>query len=336
MLYVARRIAAMVPALLGVLVAVFLITRVLPGDPARTLAGEQADAATVERLREQMGFDRPLWEQFGSYLASLAQGDLGFAWHTGRPVLDDFAARLPATVELAIVALLIALLVGIPLGIASAVQRGRLVDHIARIVSLAGASMPLFWLGLLVISFFAFQLGIAPAPVGRVGDDVRPPTHITGLYLLDAALSGDGVALASAASHIIWPAMVLATGAIAMIARMTRSAMLEVLSQDYVRTAVSKGLSPATVVGKHALRNAAPTILTVVGLELGQLLAGAVLTETIFSWPGIGSYIVQSILATDYAPVQAFTLLAATIFLVVNLLVDLGQAAIDPRVRHAA
>lgn len=334
--YVIRRVAAMLPALLGVLIAVFVMTRVLPGDPARTLAGEQADAQTVERIREQMGLDRPLWQQFFDYVASLFQGDLGFAWHTGRPVVEDFANRLPATLELAAFALVISLLVGIPLGIASAVQRGKAIDHVARVVSLAGASMPLFWLGLLVISFFAFQLGVAPAPVGRIDDGVNPPTHITGLYVLDALLSGDVVALGSALSMIIWPAMVLATGATAMIARMTRSAMLEVLGQDYVRTAVSKGLAPGVVVGKHAFRNAAPTILTVVGLELGQLLAGAVLTETIFSWPGLGSYVVQSILATDYAPVQAFTLLAAGMFLVVNLLVDLGQAAIDPRVRHAA
>ncbi|QCR20245.1 ABC transporter permease [Agrococcus sp. SGAir0287] len=333
---VVRRVMAMIPALLGVLVAVFLLTRVLPGDPARTLAGEQADAATVERIREQMGLDRPLPEQFVSYVGALLRGDLGFAWHTGRPVVEDIATRLPATIELGLAALLIAIAVGVPLGIAGAVRRGRIIDHVTRIVSLAGASMPLFWLGLLVIAVFAFQLGVAPAPIGRIGDDVLPPTRITGLYVLDSLLSGDTVALGSSLQHLIWPAMVLATGATAMIARMTRSAMLEVLGQDYIRTADAKGLPPATVVVKHAFRNASPAVLTVVGLELGQLLGGAVLTETIYSWPGVGSYVTQSILATDYAPVQAFTLLAAAIFLVVNLLVDLGHAAIDPRIRHAA
>ena len=336
MTYVIRRIAAMVPALFGVLLVVFLITRVLPGDPARTLAGEQADASTVERIREQMGLDQPLWSQFVDYVVGVFQGDLGFAWHTGRPVMEDFATRLPATVELALVALTIALVIGIPLGILSAVNRGTVIDHVARVLSLAGASMPLFWLGLLVIYFFSFQLGIAPSPVGRIADGVVPPTHITGLYVLDSLLSGDMVALRSSLAHILWPGLVLATGATAMISRMTRSAMLEVLGQDYIRTANSKGLRPAKVIGKHAFRNASPTVLTVVGLELGQLLAGAVLTETIFSWPGIGSYVVNSILATDYAPVQGFTLFAAGIFLIVNLLVDLGQAVIDPRVRHAA
>jgi peptide/nickel transport system permease protein len=336
MRYVLRRVLAMIPALLGVMVAVFLITRVLPGDPARTLAGEQADASTVERIRVEMGLDQPLPVQFVDYVLGIFRGDLGFAWHTGRTVVEDFATRLPATVELAVLALLISVVIGVPLGIASAVRRGRLIDHVTRVITLAGASMPLFWLGLLVIFLFYFTLNIAPAPTGRLDGDVNPPTPVTGLYLLDALLSGDAIAFGSAFSHIIWPAMVLATGGVAMISRMTRSATLEVLSQDYVRTAVSKGLPPLTVVGKHAFRNASPAVVTVIGLEFGQLLGGAVLTETIFSWPGVGSYVTQSILATDYAPVQAFTLLAAAAYLVINLLVDLAQAAIDPRVRHAA
>jgi peptide/nickel transport system permease protein len=315
---------------------VFLITRVLPGDPARTLAGEQADASTVERIREQMGLDQPLPLQFLDYVVGVFRGDLGFAWHTGHPVTEDFAARLPATVELALLALTIAILIGVPLGVASAVRRGRLIDHVTRVVTLVGAAMPLFWLGLLVIFVFYFQLGIAPAPTGRIGNGVNPPTAVTGMYILDSILSGDLVALGSSLSHIIWPAMVLATGGVAMISRMTRSATLEVLGQDYVRTAVSKGLSPVSVVGKHAFRNASPAVVTVIGLEFGQLLGGAVLTETIFSWPGVGSYVTQSIFATDYAPVQAFTLIAAAVYLVINLLVDLANAAIDPRVRHAS
>lgn len=335
MRYLGRRLLAMIPALFGVLICVFLLTRVLPGDPARTLAGEQADPETVQRIRDQMGLDKPLWSQFVTYLSGVFRGDLGTAWHTGRPVLADLASRFPATVELALVALVIALILGIPLGIISAVHRGRWVDHLGRIVGLTGASMPLFWLGMLVIYVFYYLLDIAPAPVGRLGDSINPPTHVTGLYLVDSLLSGDTVAFGSAAQHIIWPALVLSTGALAMFSRMTRSAMLEILGQDYVRTAVSKGLRPRSVIGKHSLKNAAPPVLTVVGLELGQLLAGAVLTETIFTWPGIGSYITQSILATDYAPIQAFTLLAAVLYLVINLAVDLAQAAIDPRIRHA-
>ncbi|UYG16888.1 ABC transporter permease [Brachybacterium huguangmaarense] len=335
MRYLGRRLLAMIPALFGVLICVFLLTRVLPGDPARTLAGEQADPETVQRIRDQMGLDKPLWSQFVTYLSGVFHGDLGTAWHTGRPVLADLASRFPATVELALVALVIALVLGIPLGIISAVHRGRWVDHLGRIIGLTGASMPLFWLGMLVIYVFYFLLDVAPAPVGRLGDSINPPTHVTGLYLVDSLLSGDTVAFGSAANHIIWPALVLSTGALAMFSRMTRSAMLEILGQDYVRTAVSKGLRPRSVIGKHSLKNAAPPVLTVVGLELGQLLAGAVLTETIFTWPGIGSYITQSILATDYAPIQAFTLLAAVLYLVINLAVDLAQAAIDPRIRHA-
>ncbi len=333
--FILRRVLAMIPTLLGVVVCIFLITRVLPGDPARTLAGEQADPGVLERMREQMGLDKPIWQQFLDYVGGLFHGDLGYAWHTGRPVLADFATRFPATVELGLAALVIGLAIGLPLGILSAVRRGRLADHLTRVISLVGASMPLFWLGLLVIWLFYGQLGIAPAPVGRLSDDVNPPTHFTGLYVIDSILSGDTVALGDSLSHLIWPALVLSVGSIAIISRMTRSAMLEVLGQDYVRTAEAKGLPPRTVIGVHALKNAAPSIATIVGLELGQLLGGAVITETIFSWPGIGGYVTESIQATDYAPVQAMTLLAAIIYLVVNLLVDLSQGLFDPKVRNA-
>ena len=330
-----RRVLAMIPTLLGVVVCIFVITRVLPGDPARTLAGENAADSVVEKMREQMGLDKPIWVQFWEYLTGLFQGDLGFAWHTGRPVAEDFANRFPATVELGLTALLIGILIGIPLGILGAMRRGRLTDHVTRIISLLGASMPLFWLGLLVISIFYGTLGWEPAPIGRIDDTVNPPTHVTGLYVIDSILTGDTVALASSFSHLIWPAMVLSVGAIAIISRMTRSAMLEVLGQDYIRTASAKGLGPGTVIGGHALKNAAPSIVTIVGLELGQLLGGAVITETIFNWPGIGGYVVESINATDYAPVQAMTLVAAIIYLVVNLLVDLSQGIFDPKVRNA-
>jgi ABC-type dipeptide/oligopeptide/nickel transport system permease component len=282
-----------------------------------------------------MGLDQPLIAQFFSYIGDLLRGDLGFAWHTGHTVVEDLASRLPATAELALVSIIIALLIAVPLGIVSAVFRDKWIDHVGRVISLVGASMPLFWLGLLVIYFFYFTLGVAPAPIGRISSGVNPPTDVTGLFLIDSLLSGDTVAFSSSLQSIIWPALVLATGSIAMISRMTRSAMLEVLGQDYVRTARSKGLAPRFVIGKHAFRNASPSVVTVVGLEFGQLLGGAVITETIFSWPGVGSYVTQSIMATDYAPVQAFTLLAAAIFLVVNLIVDLVNAAIDPRVRNA-
>ena len=331
----ARRLLSMFPALLGVVVCIFLLTRVLPGDPARTLAGEQADPTTVEQIRVQMGLDAPVPVQFFRYVGDLLHGDLGFAWHTGHPVLDDFATRLPATVELALFALVIAVLVGVPVGILSATHRDRPVDHVTRVFSLIGASMPVFWLGLMVIFIFYNRLGVEPAPLGRIAQHVNPPTTITGLFVLDSLLSGDMAALRTSLSHIIWPALCLASGSTAIMARMTRSEMLEVINQDYIRTAISKGLSPLKVTAKHALKNAAPVIVTVVGLQFGLLMGGAVITETVFSWPGIGSYVVQSVLATDYAPVQAFTLLAAVTYLIVNLLVDLTNGRLDPRVGHA-
>ncbi|MFV0407012.1 MAG: ABC transporter permease [Propioniciclava sp.] len=330
--YVVRRLLSMVPALLGVVLAIFLLTRVLPGDPALTYAGEQAPPEVVENIRVAMGLDKPVWEQFLAYVGGLLTGDLGFAWHTGQPVAFEFASRLPATAELAIVALVIALLVGVPLGIVSAVRRDRPIDHVSRVLSLIGASMPLFWLGLMVIFLFYGTLGWEPAPLGRIAPGVNPPTNITGLYVLDSVLSGDLIALRSSFAHIIWPAMVLSTGSMAIIARMTRSAMLEVIDQDYIRTAKSKGLSPFSVIYKHALKNAAPVTVTVVGLQFGQLLGGAVITETIFTWPGIGKFVTDSVLATDYAPVQAFTLVAAVLYMVINLIVDLINAKLDPRV----
>lgn len=332
---VPRRLLAMIPALLGVIVCMFLITHVLPGDPARTYAGEQAPQSVVDGIRASMGLDQPLYVQFFRYLADLFQGDLGFAWHTGQSVVADFATRFPATVELGLAALAIALVIGIPLGILSATQRDRALDHFSRVFSLIGASMPVFWLGLLVIFFFYKDLGWAPAPLGRIDSGLHPPTQITGLYVLDSLLSGDMAALGSSLRHLIWPAAVLAAGSTAIIARMTRSAMLEVIGQDYVRTASAKGLPRSVVIGKHALKNAAPVTATIAGLQFGQLLGGAVITETIFTWPGVGSYVTQSILATDYAPVQAFTLLAAVIYLVVNLLVDLFNSWLDPRVKNA-
>lgn len=330
-----RRLLAMIPALLGVIVCMFLITRVLPGDPARTYAGEQAPPSVVDEIRKSMGLDQPLYVQFFRYIGDLLRGDLGFAWHTGQTVVEDLATRFPATVELGLAALLIALLVGIPLGIVSATQRDRTVDHLSRVFSLVGASMPVFWVGLLVIFVFYGQLGWAPAPLGRIDSDLRPPTHVTGMYVLDSLLSGDMAALGSSVQHLVWPALVLATGSTAIIARMTRSAMLEVIGQDYIRTATAKGLPRVAVIGKHALKNAAPVTATIVGLQFGQLLGGAVITETIFTWPGVGSYVTQSILATDYAPVQAFTLLAALIYLLVNLLVDIFNGWLDPRVKNA-
>ncbi|MDN5558892.1 MAG: ABC transporter permease [Ruaniaceae bacterium] len=331
---IARRILAIIPTLLGVLIGIFFLTRILPGDPARTIAGEQASAETVEKIRVEMGLDQTLGQQFITYVGNLFRGDFGLAWHTGHPVAEDLAARLPATIELGLTALLIAVVVGIPLGVVSAVRRGKFIDQASRVIALIGASMPLFWLGLLLLVLFYSALGWAPAPMGRVPSGVNPPTSITGLYILDSILSGDMKGLIGSLRSIALPAICLSLGSMAVTARMMRSTMLETLGQDYVRTAHSKGLAPRVVIWKHAMKNAAPVIVTVIGLQVGQMLGGAVITETIFAGPGVGSYVTNAIMATDYAPVQAFTLIAALVYLFVNLIVDITNARLDPRIRN--
>lgn len=332
--FITKRIVYLIPSLLGIVLITFILSRVLPGDPALMIAGEQAPQSVVDNIRAELGLNDPLYVQFGKYLKQLASGDLGTAWHTGHTVLQDFATRLPATVELALVSLLIALIVAIPIGIVAATRKESALDHISRIFSLIGSCMPVFWLGLLLILIFYSKLGIAPAPMGRIGDNILPPTHITGLYLVDSLLTADWVAFRQSLSHIVLPAICLSSGTMAIIARMMRSSMLEVIGQDYIRTARAKGLTEGKVVYKHALANASIPTITMVGLQIGYLLGGAVITETIFSWPGVGSYVTESILATDYAPIQAFTLLSAVIYSVINLIVDLIYGWIDPRIRY--
>jgi len=332
--FITRRLLYLIPSLLGIVLITFILSRVLPGDPALMIAGEQAPQHVVENIRAQLGLNEPLYVQFGAYIKQLAQGDLGIAWHTGHTVLEDFAVRLPATIELGFASLLIALLVAIPVGIVAATKKESIVDHISRVFSLIGACMPVFWLGLLLILFFYSKLGIAPAPMGRIGGDILPPTSITGLYLVDSLLTADWVAFKQSLSHLILPAICLSAGTMAIIARMMRSSMLEVIGQDYIRTARAKGLNERSVVYKHALANASIPTITMVGLQIGYLLGGAVITETIFAWPGVGSYVTESILATDYAPIQAFTLLSAVVYSGINLLVDVIYGLIDPRIRY--
>jgi peptide/nickel transport system permease protein len=264
----------------------------------------------------------------------LLQGNLGFAYHTGHTVLSDFATRFPATIELTLASVIIAICVAIPVGIIAATRKESFMDHISRVFSLIGACVPIFWLGLLFIYIFYSILGWAPAPMGRISGDLNPPTHITGLYVVDSLMTGDMVALKSSLAHLLLPAICLSTGTMAIVARMTRSSMLEVIGQDYVRTARAKGLSETAVVGKHSLINALIPTLTVLGLQFGGLLGGAVITETIFSWPGVGGYVTDSILAADYAPIQAFTLVSAILFSFINLAVDLVYGLIDPRIRY--
>ncbi|WP_228067117.1 ABC transporter permease [Microbacterium paludicola] len=332
---IARRVLLMIPTLLGVALLAFFINRVLPGDPALQILGDQASQEQLERLRDQMGLNLPVWQQFLNYLWGVIRFDYGMAWHTSRPVIEDLATRLPATIELALWAFVFAVLIGVPFGIIQAVRSGTVTDVVMRVVALVGVSIPGFWLAIQLIQTFYVNLAIAPAPAGRIGSREFPPENITGLYVLDSLLTGNWPLLASSIQHMILPAASMGVASIAVISRMTRSAMLDVLLQDYIRTARSKGIGPTNIIMKHALKNAAPAIFTITALQMGYLLAGAVIIESIYSWPGIGLYVYQSILASDYAPVQAIMVLTAGVFVVVNLIADVLQVIVSPKTRGA-
>jgi peptide/nickel transport system permease protein len=302
--YLLRRILISVPTVLGVLIIVFAMVRLAPGDPALYLAGEFASPAQIAQVRERFGLNRPIPEQFAIFLGSVLQGDLGRSTRSNRPVVQDLRERFPNTLELAAAAILVALLIGIPAGVISAVRPGTPLDYLVTLGSLIGVSMPVFWFGLLAILYFSLQLGWFP-------------------------VAGRGTL-----AHLVLPAVTLGVSSMAIITRMTRSSMLEVLSQDFTRTARSKGLTNRKVVVKHALRNALIPVVTVGGLEFGSLMAGAVLTETVFTWPGIGRLLVDSILTRDYPVVQGAVLLIAISFIFINLIIDLVYGLIDPRIRY--
>jgi dipeptide transport system permease protein len=331
--FLLSRLALIIPTFIGITIVAFAFVRVLPGDPVLLLAGERG--LTPERyaqLSAQFGFDQPLILQYFDYVWGLLQGDLGISITTKRPVLTDFMTLFPATVELGLCAILFAILLGIPAGILAAVKRGSWFDQLTMTTALTGYSMPIFWWGLLLIIFFSGYLGWTPVS-GRISLLYFFPP-VTGLMTIDALLSGQEGAFRSAVSHLILPTIVLGTIPLAVIARQTRSAMLEVLSEDYVRTARAKGLAPRRVIGLHALRNALIPVITTIGLQVGVLLAGAILTETIFSWPGIGKWMVDAISRRDYPVVQGGLVLIALIVMVVNLVVDLLYGLINPRIRH--
>lgn len=327
-----RRVVEAIPVLLGVSLAVFLFLRLIPGDPAIVLLGERATQQSIQRVREEMGLNLPVHIQYARFMNHLAHGDLGRSIRTNRPVLDEASTRFPATIELSLVALALAVVVGMGGGIISSTWRGSLVDHASRIVSLVGISMPIFWLGLVLIWIFAVQLQWLP-PDGRLDADTRY-TQQTGFVLIDAALQRRGDLAVTALRHIILPALALSTVPMAIIARMTRGAMLEVLRADYIRTARAKGLAEGVITIRHALKNASLPVVTIVGLQVGFLLSGAILTETIFSWPGVGRWIFDSILNRDYPVVQGMSLVIAVIFVAVNLVVDVLYASLDPRIRY--
>lgn len=332
--YIIKRLLYAIPATLLVIIIIFLLTRVMPGNPARTYLGELATEEQVAQLEEEWGLNDPLYVQFGRYVKGLLQGDLGYAWHTHRPVLEDFQKRFPASLELAIWAICIAMAIGIPLGIVSATHKNSLVDHGARVFSMLGATMPVFWFGLMLILLFYSELGWAVAPMGRISSGINPPTHVTGLYVLDSILTGDIIAFKDSLKHLILPAITLSMSSMAVLSRMTRASMLEVLGQDYIRTARAKGMRERIVVYRHALRNSLIPILTVLGGQFGMMLGYTVVVETIFAWPGIGFYVTDSILNTDYNPVQAFALISAVLYVIINLVLDILYAVVDHRVKY--
>ncbi|HWR29361.1 MAG TPA: ABC transporter permease [Negativicutes bacterium] len=330
--YVLRRIILLFPILFGVSLAVFLVMHLFTVDPAEIILGQYATPDQVAVVREELGLNNPIHVQFWDYISRAAQGDLGQSVITKTSITEELMKRFPATAELAVLAICIASVLGIGLGVVSAVKQNSLFDYGAMVVALLGVSMPIFWLGLMMIILFSVTLGWLPAS-GRIAVGFRPE-EITGLYLLDSLLTGDTEAFWNALKHLMMPAIALGAYSTAIIARMTRATMLETIRQDYVRTARAKGLREPVVIVKHALRNALIPIVTVIGLQMGALLGGAVLTETVFSWPGIGSYIVDGIMVSDYPRVQGAVLLIATIFVLVNLIVDVLYCYLDPRIQH--
>ena len=328
------RLLVLLPTAFAVTVLAFGLLHLVPGDPVEIAAGERGiDPARHAELLAELGLDQPYWRQYLGFIGRLAHGDFGASVRTRESVAAEFLVRFPATIELGLAALTLALLVGLPAGVFAALSRGKTLDHAVMTVALAGYSMPVFWWGLLLILFFSVNLGWTPVS-GRIGVAfyIEP---VTGFLLVDSWMSGEPGAFRSTLAHLVLPACALGTIPLAVIARMTRSSMLEVLGEDYVRTARAKGLSPWRVVGLHALRNAMVPVVTVIGLQLGHLLSGAILTETIFSWPGIGKFLVEAIQRRDYPQIQGGIVLIAAVMMAVNLSVDLAYGLLNPRIRHA-
>jgi peptide/nickel transport system permease protein len=330
--YAIRRSLTVVPVLLGVSILVFSFVHLIPGDPAVTMLGERATPQKVAEVRARLGLDRPIHEQYLLYIGKAIRGDLGVSIVRGDPVFTDILHRFPATVELATAAIVTAILFGIPIGIVSAVWRKSFVDSLSRVLALTGVSMPIFWLGVMLAWVFAVELHWLPT--GARLDSVADYEPVTHFVLIDAVIQRNWAMIPDALRHLVLPAVALATIPLAVIARMMRASMLEVLSRDYIRTADAKGLSRAAVILRHGLRNALLPVLTVVGLQVGSLLAGAILTETIFSWPGIGRWVYESIESRDYPIVQGASLFIGVVVVVVNLLTDLLYAAVDPRIKY--
>lgn len=331
--FLLRRLIGMLAVMLGVSVITFAISHVIPADPVAAALGDHATDSQIAAFRAEYGLDKPVPEQYVIYVEGLLRGDLGLSIRTRRPVAADLRDFFPATLELSLAALLVSLLAGIPAGVWSSIHRNRLPDHLVRVLSLIGGSLPIFWLGLILIGLFYTQLGWLPVG-GRIDQFVEPPPTLTGLYVVDSLLAGNLPALQSSLLHLILPAFTLGYYSTAVIARMMRSSMLEVLNQDYMRTARAKGLRERMVIVRHGLRNALIPTLTIIGITFGSLLSGAVLTETIFTWPGLGRYATASAINLDFPAVMGVTLLAAVVYTLANLAVDFGYRFLDPRIQN--
>jgi peptide/nickel transport system permease protein len=332
--FLVRRLAFLVLVIIGVTLLTFVISHLVPADPARLLLGKEASAAQIAQLRHNLGLDQPLPVQYLDYMRGLLHGDLGQSTSSHRSVLADFKDYFPATIELTFYALLICLAVGLPLGVLSAIHRDGIIDNVTRGVSIAGVSLPLFWLGLVLQAFVYGYLHLLP-PTERLDPFVTPPHTITGMYTVDSLLTANWPVLGNALQHIIMPAVTLALASLASVIRVTRASMLEALDQDYIRTAKAKGVSRWRISYRHALRNALIPTTTLMGVQVGNLLGGVFLVEIVFSWPGIGFYSVQAIRAFDYAAIMGITVVIAVVYTVVNLLVDLLYAVLDPRITYA-
>lgn len=328
-----KRLLLLILVLIGVTIITFALTHIVPGDPARMIVGQRASEETLERVREDLGLNKPLWIQYLIYMKGLLSGDLGTSIRTQQPVVSDIAAFFPATLELALAAFLIALIVGIPLGVISSIKQNTIIDHLNRMFSIGGVSIPVFWSGIVAILIFYSKLGWLPAS-GRLSLNIKMDSSITGLYIFDSIITGNWDVLKDSVHHIILPAIVLSYAQLAVITRQVRSSMLEVLNKDYIRTARANGIEEWYLIIFYGLRNALIPTITVVGLSFGMLLGGAVVTETVFAWPGMGKYVVDSIAFLDFPAIMGFTIVIVLGYTIINLIIDLLYMALDPQIRE--
>lgn len=330
---IVKRLGLLVFVIFGVTLVTFFMSRVIPGDPASMIAGQRASEETLQSIRKQLGLDQPVWIQYFNYIGDLLKGDLGTSIRTQRPVLNDLLQFFPATLELAIAPFFIAILIGIPLGVLGALKKNTFWDHVSRVFSISGVSIPVFFSGLVAILIFYGMLGWSPSN-GRIGTDVNPPTHITGFYIIDSILTLDTIALKSSIKHLLLPAIVLSFAQLAVITRQVRASMLEVMKQEYIRTAIANGIQGRLLIVSYALRNALIPTVTVIGVAFGSLLGGAIVTETIFGWPGMGKFVVESIQYLDFPAIMGFTIFIGVGYVLINLTVDIIYLILNPQLKR--